>query len=113
MFQVLIITCLKVWLETVFQVLPTVLTVKLLKRKERMPLKKTEQNRGTDTYRKILIISRGAYFWSKDLFAKFFLGGLYSGGGVYMDKYLRFENTIFVQAIVMFLDFLLTTCLYY
>ena len=49
MFQVLIITCLKVWFETVFQVLPTVLTVKLLKRKERMPLKKTEQNRGTDT----------------------------------------------------------------
>ena len=32
------------------------------------------------TYRKILIISLGAYFWSKDLFAKFFLGGLYSGG---------------------------------
>ena len=34
------------------------------------------------TYRKILIISLGVYFWSKDLFAKFFLrgGGLYSGG---------------------------------
>ena len=31
------------------------------------------------TYRKILIISPGAYFWSKDLFAKFFLGG--GGGG--------------------------------
>ena len=27
------------------------------------------------TYRKILIISLGAYFWSKDLSAKFFLGG--------------------------------------
>ena len=31
------------------------------------------------TYRKILIISLGAYFWSKDLFAKFFLGGLIFG----------------------------------
>ena len=30
-----------------------------------------------------------------------------------MDEYLRFENVIFVQVIVMFLDFLLTTCLYY
>ena len=65
-------------------------------------------------YRKILIISLGAYFWSKDLFAKFFLGGgAYIRGGLYMDKYLHFENTIFVQAIVMILDFLLTTCLYY
>ena len=33
------------------------------------------------TYRKILIISPGAYFWSKDLFAKFLLGG---GGGAYI-----------------------------
>ena len=67
------------------------------------------------TYRKILIISLGASFWSKDLFAKLFLGGggLIFGGELYMDKYLHFENTIFVQAIVMFLDFLLTTCLYY
>ena len=32
------------------------------------------------TYRKILIISPGAYFWSKNLFAKFFLGGLIFGG---------------------------------
>ena len=62
------------------------------------------------TYRKILIISLGAYFWSKDLFAKFFLGGgAYTRGGLYKDEYLRFENAIFVQAIVMFLDFLLTT----
>ena len=30
-----------------------------------------------------------------------------------MDEYLRFENAIFVQAIVIFLDFLLTACLYY
>ena len=52
------------------------------------------------TYRKILIISTGAYFWSKDLFAKLFLGG--GGGGLYMDEYLRFKNAIFVQAIVMF-----------
>ena len=66
------------------------------------------------TYRKILIISLGVYFWSKDLFAKFFLrGGGYIRGGLYMDEYLRFENAIFVQAIVMFLDFLLTTCFYY
>ena len=67
-------------------------------------------------YRKILIISLGAYFWSKDLFAKFFLwggGGAYTRGGLYKDEYLRFENAIFVRAIVMFLDFLLTTCLYY
>ena len=55
------------------------------------------------TYRKILIISTGAYFWSKDLFAKFFLGGGgYIRGGLYMDEYLRFKNAIFVQAIVMF-----------
>ena len=27
------------------------------------------------TYRKILITSLGAYFWLKDLSAKFFLGG--------------------------------------
>ena len=33
------------------------------------------------TYCKILIISPGAYFWSKDLFAKFFLGGLILEGG--------------------------------
>ena len=60
-----------------------------------------------------LIALIGAYLWSKDLFAKFFLGGgAYIRGG-YMDEYLRFENAIFVQAIVIFLDFLLTTCLYY
>ena len=47
------------------------------------------------TYRKILITSFGAYFWSKDLFAKFFLGG---GGGLYMDEYLRFENAIFCSS---------------
>ena len=65
------------------------------------------------TYRKILITSLGAYFWLKDLSAKFFLGGGLYSGGLYMDEYLRFENIIFVQVIVMFLDFLLTTCLYY
>ena len=32
------------------------------------------------TYRKIPIISPGAYFWSKGLFEKFFLGGLIFGG---------------------------------
>ena len=31
------------------------------------------------TYGKILIISLGAYFWSKEFFAKFFLGGLIFG----------------------------------
>ena len=35
------------------------------------------------TYRKILIISLGAYFWSKDLFAKFFLWG---GGGLILGE---------------------------
>ena len=64
------------------------------------------------TYRKILIISLGAYFWSKDLFPNFSWGA-YIRGGLCMDEYLRFENAIVVQAIVMFLDFLLTNCLYY
>ena len=32
------------------------------------------------SYRKIPIISPGAYFWSKGLFAGFFLGGLIFGG---------------------------------
>ena len=31
------------------------------------------------TYGKILIISLGAYFWTKEFFAKFFLGGLIFG----------------------------------
>ena len=35
-------------------------------------------------YRKILIISLGAYFWSKDLFAKFFLWG--RGGGLILGE---------------------------
>ena len=66
------------------------------------------------TYRKILITSFGAYFWSKDLFAKFFLGGgAYIRGGLYMDEYLRFENAIFCSSNCNVLDFLLTTCLYY
>ena len=55
------------------------------------------------TYRKVPIISPGAYFWSKGLFEKsFWGGGLIFGGGLYMDEYLRFENVIFVQAIVIF-----------
>ena len=53
-------------------------------------------------YRKIPIIIPGAYFWSKGLFAKFFFfwggGGLYSGGGLYMDEYLRFDNAIFCSS---------------
>ena len=49
-------------------------------------------------YRKIPIISPRAYSWSKGLFEKVFLGGgggLVFGGGLYMDEYLRFKNTIF------------------
>ena len=69
------------------------------------------------TYRKILITSFGAYFWSKDLFAKFFLGGGGGGlifGGVYTwTNICVLKTPFFVQAIVMFLDFLLITCLYY
>ena len=51
--------------------------------------------------RKIPIISPGAFFWSKGLFAKFFLGVLIfggGGGGLYMDEYLRFENAIFCSS---------------
>ena len=56
-------------------------------------------------YRKIPIINpRGLFFGPKGLFAKFFLGrALYSGGGLYMDEYLRFEKRyFFVQAVVNF-----------
>ena len=49
-------------------------------------------------YRRIPIISPGAYFWSKGLSEKTFLGGLIFGGGLYMDKYLRFENAIFYSS---------------
>ena len=58
-------------------------------------------------YLKIPIISPGAYFWSKGLFAGFFLGGLiFGGGGLYMDEYLRFANAFFfVQTTVIFLRF--------
>ena len=60
----------------------------------------------TRIYRKIPIISSGAHFWSKGLFAKFFLGGggggLYSGG-LYRDEYLRFENTFFCSTNCNFL----------
>ena len=47
-------------------------------------------------YCKIPIISHRDYFWSKGLFANFFLGGgdLYLGV-LYMDEYLCFENAIF------------------
>ena len=59
-------------------------------------------------YRKIPIISPGAYFWSKGLFQKFFLEGLILGGGcLYMDKYMYmyFENTIFCSSNYDFLRF--------
>ena len=47
-------------------------------------------------YCKIPIISPGAYFWSKGLFAKFFLEGLiFRGGG---GAYLRLENDIFCSS---------------
>ena len=45
-------------------------------------------------YRKIPIISPGAYFWSKGLFEKLFLGGG-GGGGLYMDECWSFQNAIF------------------
>ena len=41
------------------------------------------------TYRKILIISLGAYFWSKDLFAKFFLWMGGGGGVIFGEAYTR------------------------
>ena len=68
-------------------------------------------------YRKIPIINPGTYFWSKGLFANFFLGrggGLIFGGGLYMDEYLRLENAIFCSSnCKYFWDFLLTICFYY
>ena len=45
-------------------------------------------------YSKIPIINSRASFWSKGLFTNFFLGG--GGGGLFMDKYLHFANTIFL-----------------
>ena len=65
-----------------------------------------------EIYRKIPIISPGAYFWSKGLIAKFFVGWV--GGGLIHGRIFAFWKCyFFVQAIGMFLDFLLTTCLYY
>ena len=52
-------------------------------------------------YRKIPIISPGAYFWSKGPFRQIFLGE--GGGGLYMDVYLRFENAIFCSSNCNFL----------
>ena len=51
-----------------------------------------------------MIISPGAYFWSKGLFTNFFLGEGGRGGasfilgGLYMDEYLGFENAIFCSS---------------
>ena len=54
----------------------------------------------------LLIISPGSYFWSKDLFAKFFLGNG-GGGGYVLGAYTRtniciLKTLFFVQATVMF-----------
>ena len=55
-------------------------------------------------YRKIPIISPGAYFWSKGLFVNFFLGG----GGVIFGRAYTWTNICvlktlyFVQEIVIF-----------
>ena len=60
-------------------------------------------------YRKIPIISPGAYFWSKGLFEKNFLGGLIffggGGGGLYIDEYLCFEKATFCSSNSKFLKF--------
>ena len=58
-------------------------------------------------YLKIPIISPGAYFWSKGLFAGFFLGGgVIIGGGAYTWTNIYVLQTLFfVQATVIFLRF--------
>ena len=57
-------------------------------------------------YLKIPIISPGAYFWSKGLFAGFFLGGLIFGGGLIHGRIFTFcKRFFFVQATVIFLRF--------
>ena len=66
-----------------------------------MPLNKINCSK----YRKILIISPGAYFWSKGLFEKIFLGGGGGWGGLYMGEYLRFENAIVCSSNCNFLRF--------
>ena len=55
-----------------------------------------------------MIISPGAYFWSKGPFHQFFLGGggergaSFILGGLYMDEIFGFwERYFFVQAVVM------------
>ena len=52
-------------------------------------------------YRKIPIISPGAYFWSKGLYAKILLWGVYirGGGGLYMHECLRFEKEFSVSKV--------------
>ena len=68
-------------------------------------------------YCKILIISHGACILVKGPFFLIFLkrGHRSWWEGLYLNKYLHLEssNLIFVHAIVIFWDFLLTTCLYY
>ena len=59
-------------------------------------------------YLKIPIISPGAYFWSKGLFAGFFLGGLIFGGegGLIHGRIFTFcKRFFFVQTTVIFLRF--------
>ena len=53
-------------------------------------------------YRKIPIISPGAYFWSKGLFEKFFLGGLIIGGSYIWMNICVLKTLFFVQAIAVF-----------
>ena len=54
-------------------------------------------------YRKILIISPVAYFWSKDLFKNFFLGGGLIFGGTYTwTNICILKMLFFVQATVIF-----------
>ena len=63
-----------------------------------MPLNKINCSK----YRKILIISPGAYFWSKGLFEKIFLGGGGMEGAYTWVNICVLKMLLFVQAIVIF-----------
>ena len=53
-------------------------------------------------YRKIPIITPGAYLWSKGLFEKNFLGGLIFGEAYTWTNICVLKTRFFIQAIVIF-----------